>query len=333
MQRFNSSFSKAKKVVFYKKYIFERTFWTQCNLKQNLEEIPLPSPINKFPFIFKHARKAPSQPYFFPSSNDLKPLTYMFDFIQRSLASYISYSSAEMRFGREYWPNEFCIGGTYAISQFFRLLKEPKSKLSQILTEDLLLLLDDYIKKDDQPQLRLRPYIYLNRVYSSKIRTVFVNFGSKDTFKRLSELEQSNKKDPRYVRIRWKTFNIGLKLTSSEKDISSSFTITKNVAIREMKRGISYSVDLEIDGEFETGYFYSLDENEDNIEPKVINRERRSTVVTFQSQHCDPGSRLSVENTFCDDELINEGVEWKISDIDYVIFEKKLQEFKQYNQR
>ncbi|KAG4300636.1 hypothetical protein PCK1_003065, partial [Pneumocystis canis] len=85
MQRL-TSFFKEKKVVFCRKYAFQRRFWTQCNLKWNVEEIPLPSPINKFPFIFKHARKAPSQPCFFPSSNDLKPLTYMFDFIQRSLA-------------------------------------------------------------------------------------------------------------------------------------------------------------------------------------------------------------------------------------------------------
>ncbi|KTW29471.1 uncharacterized protein T551_02087 [Pneumocystis jirovecii RU7] len=329
MLRFICSF-KAKNTSFYDIFPRRRVFWTYCSSKWDLNEAPLPFPINKFPFIFKHAKKAPTRPSFFPVSKGLKPMTYIFDSLQQFFASYISYSSAETRFGHDYWPNEFCVGGTYATRQFFHLLKEPKSKLSKIMTEDLLLLLDDYITKDGQPPLKLRPYIYLNRVYNSKIRTVFVNFGSKDTFKRLSELEKLNERDPRYIRVRWKTFNIGLKLAPDEKDIPTSFTITKNAALREMKKGISYSVDLEIDGEFETGYFDSLDEK-DSVEPKIVNRERRIIVVTFQSQHCDPGSRLSVENVFCDDELVNEGVEWKISDIDYVIFEKKLEEITRYN--
>ncbi|KAG5513421.1 hypothetical protein PMAC_001485 [Pneumocystis sp. 'macacae'] len=317
MLRFICS-SKTKNTPFYRIFPRRRVFWTYCSSKWDLNEAPLPFPINKFPFIFKHARRAPTRPSFFPVSKGLKPMTYIFDSLQQLFASYISYSSAETRFGQDYWPNEFCVG-------------EPKSKLSKIMTEDLLLLLDDYITKDDQPPLKLQPYIYLNRVYNSKIRTVFVNFGSKDTFKRLSELEKLNERDPRYIRIRWKTFNIGLKLTSDEKDTPTSFTITKNAALREMKKGISYSVDLEIDGEFETGYFDSLDKK-NNLEPKIVNRERRVIVVTFQSQHCDPGSRLSVENVFNDDELVNEGVEWKISDIDYVIFEKKLEEIEKYNQ-
>ncbi|KAG4304463.1 hypothetical protein PORY_002173 [Pneumocystis oryctolagi] len=332
MLRFIYTF-KTKNTLFRGILSRRRVFWTHCCLKYDINDTPLPSPINKFPtvaFIFKHARKPPSYPCFFPASKDLKPLTYMFDSIQQFFASHISYSSAETRFGREYWPNEFCIGGTYATSKFFHLLKEPKSRLSEIMTEDLLLLLDDYIRKDDQPPLSLRPYIYLNRVYNSKIRTVFVNFGSKDTFKRLSELEKSNIQDPGYIRIRWKTFNIGLKLTSDEKDALASFAITKKLAMREMKRGISYSVDLEIDGEFETGYFDSLNEKDD-VEPKIVNKERRVVVVTFQSQHCDPGSRLSVENVFIDEDLVSEGVEWKISDIDYVIFEKKLKEIEEYD--
>lgn len=228
-----------------------------------------------------------------------------------------------------FWPDSVLIfQATYATREFFQLLKEPRSRLSQIMTEDLLVLLDEYIRKDDHGPLRLRPYIQLKHIYNSKIRTVFVNFGCKDTFKYLSELEKSNIMDPRYVRIRWKTFNIALKLASYEKDVPTSFTTTKNLAIREMKKGISYAVDLEIDGEFETGYFDSLDEKDENIQPKIVNKEKRTIVVTFQSQHCNPGCKLSVENVCSDDELIKEGVEWKISDIDYVIFEKKLQEIK-----
>lgn len=324
---------RGKRCFLSSKYLHKSGFWTRCYIKQNLYDLPLPSPIDKFPFIFKHAKKASSRPCFFPSSKDLKPLTFMFDSLQQFFASYISFSSAELRFGSDYWPNEFCVGATYATRKFFTLLQEPRSRLSQIMTEDFLVLLDDYITKDNHEPLRFRPYIRLNHVYSSRIRTVFVNFGCKDTFQHLSELEKSNKKDSRYIRLRWKTLNIGLKLTSYEKEIPASFTITKNLVIREMKKGVSYSVDLEIDGEFETGYFDYLDEKEnENIQPKIINKEQRMIVVTFQSQHCNPGTRLSVENIYSDDELIKEGVEWKISDIDYILFQKKLEEFEKYNQ-
>ncbi|KTW28155.1 hypothetical protein T552_02014 [Pneumocystis carinii B80] len=308
----------------------QRGLWVRSSLTQDLSGSPLPSPIDKFPFVFKHAPKAPAYSRFFPPSKDLKPLTYVFDSLQSIFATYSSYSSAEVRFGKDYWPNEFSIGATYAIGKFFQLLKEPRSRLSEIMTEDLLVLLDEYIRKDNDEPLRLQPYIRLKQVYNSKIRAVYVNFGCKDTFKCLSELEKSNVKDPRYIRIRWKTFNIGLKLTSYEKDVPSSFSGIKNLSIREMKKGVSYAVDLEIDGEFETGYFDFLDGKNENILPKIVNKEKRTIVVTFQSQHCNPACKLSVEDVYDDDELVKEGVEWKISDIDYVIFEKRLRDIENF---